>query len=71
MHIIAYVKEERERWRHTSMLAYNIGKFGNSDPKKYPATIRKYMPELWEDEEEKQTKEQLMEAVRARRLQKK
>lgn len=53
------------------MLAYNIGKFGNSDPKKYPATIRKYMPELWEDEEEKQTKEQLMEAVRARRLQKK
>jgi hypothetical protein len=71
MHIIAYVKEERERWRHTSMLAYNIGKFGNSDPKKYPATIRKYMPELWEDEEEKQTKEQLMETVRARRLQKK
>jgi hypothetical protein len=71
MHIIAYVKEERERWRHTSMLAYNIGKFGNSDPKKYPATIKKYMPELWEDEEEKQTKEQLMETVRARRLQKK
>jgi hypothetical protein len=71
MQVYAFAEGEKERWRHTSMLAYLIGKFGNSDPKKYPASIKKMYPELWDDEEEKQTKEQLMEAVRKRRLQKK
>lgn len=70
MHIVAHDKEEREKWRHTSLLAYNIGKFGNSDPKKYPATIKKYMPELWNDLEEN-TIDPLIEAARARQLQKK
>jgi hypothetical protein len=71
MHIVAHNKEEREQWKHTSMLAYNIGKFGNSDPKKYPATIKKYMPELWSDlEEEDPDNDPLIQAARARRLKK-
>lgn len=53
------------------MIAYNIGKFGNSDPKKFPATIKKYMPELWNDIEENDINDPLIQAARARRLQKK
>jgi hypothetical protein len=52
MHMVAHAKDEREKWKRTSMLAYNIGRFGNSDPKKFPATIKKYMPELWDDVED-------------------
>lgn len=67
--MIAFYKEEKERWRHTSMLAYNIGRFGNSDPKKFPSSIKKYMPALWDDGDE--TEDPLIAAARARRLTKK
>jgi hypothetical protein len=68
MQVFAFAEEEKERWRHTSMLAYLIGKFGNSDPKKYPSSIKKMYPELWEDDIEH---DPLIEAARRRRLQKK
>jgi hypothetical protein len=65
MHMIAHGKNELEQWKHTSMISFNIGKFGNSDPKRFPSTIKKYMPELWEDLEDINN-DPLIMAARAR-----
>lgn len=70
MQIVAFNKEERERWKHTSMLTFTIGRFGNSDPKKYPSSIKKYMPGLWADDEIDE-EDPLIAAARNRRLQQK
>lgn len=67
MHMIAHAKDDRERWKHTSMLAFNIGRFGNSDPKRFPSSIKKYMPDLWDDVEEDLENDPLIKAARLRR----
>jgi hypothetical protein len=67
MHIIARGKDEIEAWKRTSMITYHVGRFGNSDPKKFPSTIKKYMPELWADLEENDVdNDPLIMAARAR-----
>lgn len=54
------------------MLAFNIGRFGNSDPKRFPSSIKKYMPELWDDIEENDLdNDPLIKAARARQLKQK
>lgn len=69
MHIMAFNKQERESWKHTSMLAFNIARFGNSDPKTFPKSIKEYMPELWKEEVD-DDEDELIAAARAWRLQK-
>jgi hypothetical protein len=69
MHIRAWMEQERENWKHTSMLAFNVARFGNSDPKTFPKSIKEYMPELWKDEVE-EDEDDLIQAARQWRLQK-
>jgi hypothetical protein len=56
MHIIAEGRKEKERWKMVSMICFNVARFGNSDPKRFPSSIKKYMPGLWDDEEIDETR---------------
>jgi CRISPR/Cas system CMR-associated protein Cmr5 small subunit len=69
MHIRAFYISEKENWKHTSMIAFNVARFGNSDPKTFPKSIKEYMPELWKDEVE-EDEDELIQAARQWRLQK-
>ena len=68
MHMIAFAKDEKERWKHTSMISFNVARFGNSDPKRFPSSIKKYMPLLWDDGEDDEENDPLINAARQRRL---
>jgi hypothetical protein len=50
MHIMAANREEQDRWEHTRLVVYNVAKFGNSDPKKFPRSISDFMPFEWDSE---------------------
>lgn len=69
MHIRAFQIQEKENWKHTSMIAFNVARFGNSDPQTFPKSIKQYMPELWNDEVEEE-EDELIQAARQWRLQK-
>lgn len=51
LHIIAARQDVEDRWEHTRAIAFNIAKFGNSDPKKFPSSVRTFWPFEWDDEE--------------------
>jgi hypothetical protein len=65
MHVIAQGRKEKESWKMVSMICFTVGRFGNSDPKRFPSSIKKYMPDLW-DEEDVNEIDPLIEAARAR-----
>lgn len=49
MHLAAHEKAEQHKWEHTRVIAYYVAKFGNSDPKKFPGSIKKFMPLPWDE----------------------
>jgi len=49
MHIAARNRERQDEYEKTRLLAYCIAKYGNSDPKKFPPSPKKFMPFDWDD----------------------
>lgn len=68
MHIMAFEKSEQERWEHTRVIAFNVARFGNSDPKKFPSSVKRFLPFPWDEGDEEID---LIAAARARRQNKK
>jgi hypothetical protein len=41
----------RNNWEMTRAIAFNVAKFGNSDPKKFPKSPQKFWPMSWDTKE--------------------
>lgn len=46
-----YERRERVAWERTRIIAYNVAKFGNSDSKKFPASLSKFFPFPWDEQD--------------------
>jgi hypothetical protein len=46
----AYEEERQERWELTRLICFNVGRFGNSDPKKFPKRVQSFWPLPWDKE---------------------
>lgn len=46
--IEGYNEREKAEWERTRAVAYNVAKFGNSDPKKFPKSLQRFWPFEWD-----------------------
>lgn len=49
--IDAWDENQQMQWEMTRAVCFNVAKFGNSDPKKFPRTPQKFWPFGWDKEE--------------------
>lgn len=64
---------QRAGWEQTRLVCFNVAKFGNSDPNKFPKKIEKYMPLPWDKETERRAtnpKELMEQHYKMKQLQK-
>lgn len=46
--IEAHGENEREEWERARAIAFTAGRYGNSDPKKFPKSPSKFWPFPWD-----------------------
>lgn len=53
MHIEAFNETEKTSWEQTRAIVFNVARFGNSDPKKFPKTFERFWPFPWDKGQQK------------------
>lgn len=46
--IDAHHENEKTSWEQTRAICFNVGRFGNSDPKHFPKTLERFWPMPWD-----------------------
>lgn len=59
--IDGYERRWKDQMETTRLQCYYIAKFGNSDPKKFPKSVQKFMPLPWDKKQNKSKSKEIVE----------
>jgi hypothetical protein len=48
VYLEGYHNRIKGEWERTRLIAFNVARYGNSDPKKFPKTPQAFMPFAWD-----------------------